>query len=206
MTPEVVVFDLGKVLLDFDYAIAVRKLLPNCAVSAPNVQRIIDQSPLLLQLETGRVTTEQFFADIRNTTGFRGEFAEFVAAFSDVFTPIPAMVELHANLRAQGVPTYIFSNTNELAVRHVQTNFPFFAQFDGYILSYEHGAMKPDAKLYEVVERLTGRRGPRILYLDDREENLVTGVERGWQTIHHRVPEVTRDAVRATGLLAPNAA
>ncbi|MHB8521965.1 MAG: HAD family hydrolase [Limisphaerales bacterium] len=201
MTPEVVVFDLGKVLLDFDYAIAVRKLLPRSTATMGQIQKIIDQSPLLFTLETGRITTEEFFAAIRTASGFRGELAEFIDAFSDVFTPIPPMIELNDQLRARGVPTYIFSNTNELATRHVRHNFPFFARFNGYILSHEHGAMKPEAKLYEVVEQLAGQRGDRILYLDDREENIVAGAQRGWQTIHHVSPEQTIAAVHKAGLL-----
>ena len=68
------------------------------------------------------------------------------------------MVQLQAALRQRGLPTYVFSNTNELAAEHIRRNFPFYANFDGYILSYEHGAMKPDARLYEVVERQSGRR------------------------------------------------
>ncbi|MBU6402144.1 MAG: HAD family phosphatase [Verrucomicrobia bacterium] len=199
--PNVVVFDLGKVLLDFDYAIAVRKLLPRCTVNARQVQTLIDQSPLLFEIETGRITIGQFFHQIQAATGFRGEADEFYAAFSDVFSPIPPMIELHAQLHARNIPTYIFSNTNELATRHIRKNFPFFTQFDGYILSHEHGAMKPDAKLYEVVERDSGRRGADILYLDDREENVVAGRQRGWQSIHHLAPEPTIVAIRAAGLL-----
>ncbi len=69
------------------------------------------------------------------------------------------MVQLQAALRQRGLPAYIFSNTNELAAEHIRRTFPFYANFDGYILSYQHGAMKPDARLYEVVERESGRRG-----------------------------------------------
>ena len=95
------------------------------------------------------------------------------------------MVQLQAALRQRGLPAYVFSNTNELAVGHIRRSFPFYANFDGYILSYEHGAMKPDARLYEVVERQSGRRGAEILYLDDRPENIAAGAARGWQVILH---------------------
>jgi HAD superfamily hydrolase (TIGR01509 family) len=111
------------------------------------------------------------------------------------------MVSLHAELRRRGLPTYIFSNTNELAVLHIRSNFPFFSNFDGYILSYEHGAMKPGAKLYEVVERATGHRGSEILYLDDRPENVEAGAGRGWQVILQENPDKTRAAIAALGLL-----
>ena len=78
----------------------------------------------------------------------------FARVFADIFSEIKPMIAMQAALRAHGVPTYIFSNTNGIAVTHIRRNFPFFANFDGYIYSYEHGAMKPDARIYEVVERV----------------------------------------------------
>jgi len=63
------------------------------------------------------------------------------------------MIELHAGLWKQKIPTYIFSNTNEIAVGHIRRSFPFFTAFDGYILSYEVGAMKPGPKIYEALEK-----------------------------------------------------
>ena len=98
-----------------------------------------------------------------------------------------------AELKKTKLPTYIFSNTNDLAVEHIRNRFPFFSDFDGYVLSYEHGAMKPSAKLYEIVERMSGRRGGEILYIDDRPENVAAGVARGWQGILHESPERPRE-------------
>src|SRR5262249_41583197 len=101
--------------------------------------------------------------------------------------------------RRQGFPAYIFSNTNDLAIGHIRGRFPFYRDFDGYVLSYEHGAMKPDAKLYEVVERETKRRGEEIVYIDDRPENVAAGAARGWRTILHETPGATRTALRSLG-------
>ena len=161
--PEAVVFDLGKVLVDFDYNIAARKIASRGKMSAGEVQRFIDHSPLLFRYETGLMTKENFFSEICAATGFCGEFDEFANHFADIFSPIEPMIEWQRTLQQKGIPTYIFSNTNDLAVEHIRRQFPFFGNFDGYILSFEHGAMKPDAKLYEVVERKTGRRGADIL-------------------------------------------
>ena len=47
------VFDLGKVLLDFDYGIAARKIASRGRLSADDIKRFIDNSPLLFQFETG---------------------------------------------------------------------------------------------------------------------------------------------------------
>ncbi len=201
MPPQVVVFDLGKVLVDFDYGIVARKIAAQGTLDATGVQKFIDHSPLLFRYETGLMTKEQFYAEVCAATGFRGDMGEFAQVFGDIFEPITPMVEIHATLRKQGIPTYIFSNTNELAVGHIRRSYPFFSNFDGYILSYEHGAMKPQAKLYEVVERETGRKREEILYLDDRAENVAAGVTRGWRVILQETPAKTETALRAIGLL-----
>jgi len=201
ISPKVVVFDLGKVLVDFDYAIAARKIAARGIMPAEQIKKFLDQSPLLFRYETGLLTNEQFYAEVCAATGFRGNLDEFSHFFSDIFLPIEPMVQLQAAVRQRGVRTYIFSNTNELAVTHIRQSFPFFSNFDGYIYSFEHGAMKPDARLYEVVGRLSCRRGAEILYLDDRSENIAAGAARGWQVLLQESPENTRAAFQRLGLL-----
>ena len=191
MSP-VVVFDLGKVLVDFDYSIAARKVAARSTKSLQDLASFLSASPLLIQYECGAVNRQEFFEQIRAAIGFQGTLAEFGGYFADIFTEIPAMIELQAELRRRGVPTYIFSNTNDLAIEHIERSFPFFKNFDGYIYSYEVGAMKPDAKIYEAMEKMCGRTGADIVYLDDRAENVGSGTARGWKAFVHETPEQTR--------------
>ena len=200
--PKAVVFDLGKVLVDFDYSIAGRRIAARGKMPAAEVQKFIDHSPLLFRFETGQMSQQEFFAEVQSTTGFDGTLDEFTGFFADIFSPIQPMLKLHAALRQRGIPTYVFSNTNELAVGHIRKSFPFFSQFNGYVCSYEHGAMKPDAKLYEVVERTSRLAGSELLYLDDRPENVAAGAARGWQAVLHESAEKSVAAVVAAGLLA----
>jgi FMN phosphatase YigB (HAD superfamily) len=199
--PKAVVFDLGKVLVDFDYSIAARRIAARGKMTLQEIAAYINQSPLFFEYESGRVTTQQFFDEIRGVTGFRGDLGEFSNCFADIFTAIEPMVQLQADLQQAGMPAYAFSNTNELAVQHIRRTFPFYSRLNGHILSYEHGAMKPDARLYEVVERHSGLRGGEILYLDDRQENVVAGAARGWQVILQESPEKSFAAIQKLGLL-----
>jgi HAD superfamily hydrolase (TIGR01509 family) len=198
---KAVAFDLGKVLVEFDYGIAGRKIAARANMAAEELGQFLVHVPLIIQYETGLLSSEQFFQEVRAASGFLGDMEEFASLFADIFTPIEPMVQLQSELRRHGLATYIFSNTNELAIRFIRRNFPFFKNFDDYILSYEHGAMKPDAKLYEVVEARSGCRGAEILYLDDRPENIAAGAARGWQVILQESPGKSREAVQKMGIL-----
>jgi len=200
--PKTVVFDLGKVLLDFDYTIAARKLIQAGKVTLPQLTKLFTTpADILLRYETGLVTTREFFEHVCSLTGYRGDMDQFAACFGDVFDPIQPMIDAHAEIRRKGIPTYIFSNTNELAMRHIMQAYPFMANFDGLILSYEHKAMKPDHALYEVVERVSGFKGGDILYIDDRPENIATGQARGWRVILQEDARNTRRQLTEMGLL-----
>jgi len=201
--PKVAVFDLGKVLVDFDYGRAARKIAARSAQGETGVRNLLDHSPLLFRYETGLLTRAQFYEEVCRGAGYRGKFDEFCAHFADIFWEIEPMIALHALLREHALPTYIFSNTNDLAVEHIRARFPFFSNFTGYILSYEHGAMKPDAKLYDVVERATGQTGEAIVYLDDRAENVATAVARGWRGVVHEAPATSFAALKGMGLPTP---
>ncbi len=198
--PSVVAFDLGKVLLDFDYEIAARKIASRGTVTPAQARQVMEHSPLITRFESGLMTDEQFAVEVCTACGFSGTVDDFYAAFADIFWEIKPMTAVQAALRAKGVPTYIFSNTNGIAIGHIRRRFPFFAHFDGYVLSYQQGATKPDPKIYAALERMTGRTGQAILYLDDRAENVQAGLDRGWRALLHETPEKTIPALRQLGL------
>jgi len=197
----VLIFDLGKVLVDFDYTIAARKIAARSAKSPGDLDVFLSSSPLLVEYESGRLTRRQFYDSVCHAIGFQGDLQEFGGYFADIFTEIPGTVALHAELRRRGFQTYIFSNTNDLAIEHIRRNFPFFQDFDGYIFSYEVGGMKPQPEIYAAMEALADRRGPDLVYLDDRAENIAAGAARGWRAILHESSEKTRQALAVIGLV-----
>jgi FMN phosphatase YigB (HAD superfamily) len=198
--PSVAVFDLGKVLVDFDYGISAEKIARRSRFTPAQVRDLLDHSLLLQRFETGLMNRQEFYGEVCAACGFSGSLDDFCSLFADIFFEIKPMVDLHAALRAARMPTFVFSNTNDIAAGHIRARFPFYSHFDGYVLSYQHGAMKPSARIYEVLERETGQKGQAILYLDDRAENVQAGLARGWQALLHETPEKTIPALRRLGL------
>lgn len=203
MSQPVFIFDLGKVLVDFDYTIAARKIAARSTKAPADLHAFLGSSPLLVQYESGRLTRQEFFAAVRDAIGYQDGLAEFGSYFADIFSEMPGTIALHAELRRCGFKTYIFSNTNDLAIEHVRARFPFFANFDGYIFSCEVGATKPERAIYEAMEKLCGRRGADLIYLDDRAENIAAGAARGWRAIQHLSCAETQKALKALGFPVP---
>ena len=198
---KVAAFDIGKVLLDFDYGIFVRRMAPRTQMDVPALDAFLNQSPLLAQYESGQLTSPEFFAVVQKETGFDGTELEFAAHFEDIFTPIDEVIAMHAKLAASGLPTYTLSNTNEMAVRHISRAYDFWPRFTGHILSHEVGALKPNPKIYEIFEQTTGCQGNEILYLDDLPENTAAAAARGWHAIEHRNGIETTEAFERLGVL-----
>jgi HAD superfamily hydrolase (TIGR01509 family) len=73
----------------------------------------------------------------------------------------------------------------------VRKSFAFYRLFTAEVLSYEVRSMKPDSRIYEAVERVSGFSRSDLLYLDDRPENIAAGESRGWQAWIHVDPVAT---------------
>jgi len=189
--PKAIVFDLGNVLVRVDYGIAARAMSLLSRGDALQVRQAIDQSPLLHELESGRIDFERFTEEVRAQIGYTGDQAAFRRTFSDIFAPIPAMIDFHASLRDAGIPTFILSNTNDAAVEFITAQYPFFQTFTGYVFSHQVGCMKPAMGIYEAVEKLAGFSGADLFFIDDRSENVEAAWARGWQGIVHSDPAVT---------------
>jgi hypothetical protein len=76
--PQAVVFDLGKVLLDFDYGILARRMASQSSISAEEILRVVNQTPLLHRYETGLISDREFYEAVVTATGFRGTEEEFL--------------------------------------------------------------------------------------------------------------------------------
>ena len=200
--PRVAAFDLGKVLLDFDYEVAAANLSRHTRANVKELAEFFLAGNLLERLERGRIGAQEFFNAFQKACGFEGSLEQFRDLLGSMLEEIPQMTAFLPRLKQAGAQLYVFSNTNELAIEHIRRRFPFYQLFDGYALSYERGLMKPEPAFYEVVERLTGRSGPEIFFVDDRPENVRAALDRGWRAIVHRSPEASRKAMEDAGLLS----
>lgn len=172
-------FDIGKVLLNFDYQQAVDHVRARSPLSAEEIRTAISQ--FHAPLETGVMSTDTFLAEAVEATQFGGTTAEFAAVYCDIFHLNQPMWDLVEMLWGN-YPLYLFSNTSDLHWNFISEKFPQFGHFTDGVLSMRVGAMKPDRAIYEAATALANLRAEEMFYIDDLPANIDAGRALGFNT------------------------
>lgn len=166
-------FDIGRVLLDFDFESSLATLLP------PGSGGTRERMDLLLEkrheFESGAIPEEEYTAWALETLGSTATPDEFRQAWRNIFTPNEAMWQTVRELSAAGHRLILFSNTNGIHCPWIFTEFPQFSLFPEAVLSYQVGAIKPEPPIYQFAIRHHGLVPEETLYIDDLPENIATG-------------------------------
>ncbi len=193
-------FDIGNVIVHFDFLIAAKAAVPlSAATDIADVMRRMDA--VKHGYEDGQVPRAEFLRRSFEALGFHGTEEQFIAAWQGIFTenkPMTALVNaLHGRF-----PLYLLSNTNDMHVEGLLRDFPIFGRFAGATYSHEAKAVKPDRKIYDIACRTHGLDPRTTFFIDDLEANIATARELGFQAHHyqHARHGDLLDAIRAAGV------
>jgi len=176
-------FDIGNVLLRFDFSIALRKLAAQGEVPDPvEVMARIDQ--IKLAYEDGQFDRAAFLRGAFDVLRYRGTEAEFIAAWEDIFVPNDPMVALVEKLHGR-FPLYLLSNTSDIHREYIFRHYPFFQRFAAGTYSYEARTSKPGKAIYEIAQRQLGLEPAGTFFIDDLLPNIETARALGFQTHHY---------------------
>jgi glucose-1-phosphatase len=167
MTPKFIYFDLGKVLVDFSFERMCRQMGDAAGIAPQAVQAAL-ASGLQLDYETGKLDSRGFYEGFCLRTGTRPTFEKLSQACNDIFTPIASMWPIVAELYQGGHRLGVLSNTCEGHWRHCLQRYQLLRSFFSvHALSYETGALKPDAVIFHKAAELAGCNPGEIFYTDD---------------------------------------
>jgi len=178
-------FDIGKVIVDFDFRISVRKIADRCTSDPKDIIPCVNE--LKDDLETGNLSPDQFLDLAIEKTGYSGDRDFLTNAFQDVFELNLPMVDLIEAESKKGTPLYLLSNTNGLHVPFLFENYPVFELFDGAAYSHELFCMKPNPQIYLKTISLFQLAPKKTVYIDDLRENCEAGTEKGFHSIQYEI-------------------
>jgi putative hydrolase of the HAD superfamily len=193
-------FDIGNVLLKFDFSVAMKKTLALSEVHDP-IEATAQIDRIKLGYEDGQIDRAAFLRGVFDVLRYRGTEADFVAAWEDIFTPNEPMVALVEKLHGR-YPLYLLSNTNDIHVDYIFRRYDYFRHFTGGTYSHVAKASKPGREIYEIAQRQHGLDPATTFFIDDLLPNIETARSLGFNAHHYHYDNhaALLDAVAKSGV------
>lgn len=158
-------FDLGNVLIFFSYQKMCEQAATYCDLDMELVKTMLDHygDPH----ERGQINGKMIFDAFSQRSQKKLNFEILMNRVSDIFRPNDPVISIAMQLKQKGHRLFLLSNTCDAHFNFALSQFPFLKSFDGYVLSYEIGARKPEKKIYEKALEIAGCRKEECFYTDD---------------------------------------
>jgi putative hydrolase of the HAD superfamily len=163
---KAIIFDLGRVLVQFDFERWRQALEDLCPYDAAEIRRRIAATDLVERFETGLMEPEDFVAQLSGILDLHMEYADFCKLWSSIFTD-PLIPEAMLEGLAARYRLVLLSNTNAIHFETIRENYPMLRHFHERILSYEVHAMKPRCEIFRAALERCGCRPEECFYTDD---------------------------------------
>jgi putative hydrolase of the HAD superfamily len=194
-------FDFGNVIGFFDHFKAFAKLAPYTAWSSRRIYDEIYSGQLEDDLESGRLSVDDFLAEMMRRTEMTCDVDFVKAACADIFTPNPEVCELIPRL-AKRYRIVLGSNTSGLHSVQFRKQFAdVLGHFHAEVLSCEAGVRKPKAGFFERCAAEAGCALGECVFIDDLPANIAGATAAGMRGLVYRPNEnlaATLDAIAAS--------
>lgn len=198
---DAVVFDVGKVLVQWERDLPFRELIPDPEERAWFMDTVI---PLHWHGEhdAGRDAAEMIAARSAEFPDHAHLIQAWLDRFNDTIPgPVPGSVELVEALDAAGVPLYAITNFGADTWAGFAPTFPLFERFRDIVVSGVEKLAKPDPAIYAHAEARFGLPGAAMLFVDDSLANVESARACGWHAHHFVHAEGLEADLRARGLI-----
>lgn len=138
--------------------------------------------------DRGALTGRAYWHAVAAHAGIKfdsAQLAALMAADIEVWTQLNLpMVEWAGRLQSAGIRTGILSNIGDCIAEGVIAKLPWVSGFEHCVWSHALFMAKPEPAIYLKTAEALGTAPVNILFIDDREENIIAASAIGMQTVH----------------------
>ena len=129
-----------------------------------------------LAASLGKISPDEFWKQVNISSNLEDEFL----SRHELNTGITDILSL---ARDNGVPVWCLSNDVDRWSEKLRKNLDIEKFLQGSIISGDVGVRKPDKEIYEILIHSSGYTVENLLFVDDREKNVLAARETGIETI-----------------------
>lgn len=200
MTPRTLIFDLGRVLIPFDFQRGYDQLMPLCRLEAADIQQRLRTCGIVRQFESGEIEAREFVRRFGETLGFEIEYERFCGIWSSIFSPEPLLDESFLESLRKRYRLVLLSNTNAIHFEMLDRTYPLLRQFDSRILSFKVGAQKPEPEIYHAAIEAAQCRPEECFFTDDIAEYVEAARAHGIDAVQFESRVQLENELRARGV------
>jgi glucose-1-phosphatase len=182
---EALLFDLGRVVIDFDFNRAFSRWARHARCDQKLISDRFRYDTAYERHERGEIDSKDFFASVRESLGIDISDAQLLEGWNSIFVgETPGVSELLVKA-AERFPLYAFTNSNRAHEEYWSKQFSsILSNFKQVFVSSTIGLRKPEAKAYDYVVRKIGVSADRIVFFDDLLENIEGARVCGLRAVH----------------------
>jgi 2-haloacid dehalogenase len=199
---DIVVFDFGGVLFDWNPRYLYRKLFDgnDAAMEAFFVDIGIDAWNA--RQDAGRPWAQA----VAEHAALHPQYASMIEAFhvrwpETLAGEIPGSVAVLRQLKNNATPLYGLTNWSHETFPVARARFAALELFDGIVVSGEEGTIKPDEAIFHILLQRYALPAERVVFIDDNAANIRTARRLGLHGIHFTDAHTLRGELASLGLL-----
>lgn len=200
-TLKAVIFDVGNVLVNLDFEHWHQAFKENNLV----LPREVHIQSLITDYGTGKITTEDFFFKIRESSGVHDlSFENFKRIWNSLVTHVYSdAIFIIPSLKTHGIKAFALSDTNKMHVDHINELYlkmnpqdQFTHLFDKCYFSHETGTKKTSDEAFAKILKEQNLKPEECLFIDDTKENTERARKLGFHVLHYTPKNTPLDIIK----------
>lgn len=168
---ENIVFDVGKVLVDYDW----ENFLKSFGFSEEKYEKIagaVFKSRVWDERDRGLYEEEEYLRQFcAAAPEYEADIREVMRRSPETIQPFDYADTWVKYLKNQGYHLYILSNYSRFMLDHTKEKLTFLKEMDGIVFSCEVKELKPESGIYGKLLEQYHLDPKKTVFLDDREDN-----------------------------------
>ena len=180
---KTIIFDIGKVLMDYDFEAFIKKIYPNREI-AEGVTSALFGDGRWDEVDRGVLSDCKLRASFVNAAPqWKREILYVYEHIGDGFYPMSYAKDWICELKERGFQVLYLSNYSTHAMASNWKVLDFLPLMDGGVFSCDAKMLKPDREIYEWICQKYNLVPSECVFFDDKKENVDAAAAYGMYAI-----------------------